>query len=440
MIIRFLAKNIYSFKEQIEFNLLPSSTITKLSHHKIRGDIGVLRYSAIYGGNGVGKSNLIKAISLLEDMVVEGRNPKAENIKFKIGDENKTQPISLGIEFAMQEKVFFYTVTFDKDQIIYEYLAEILKDKEEQIFERYLDDDGNQKIEFTGTTNDLDTKAFFNALSKLVTKEKLATYFLAKEYPLEFPNIKLVYDWFNDYLVIIRPDMRVRALAYGLYIDNEMMSFANEFISNLNLGITEISIEDKKIEESIFSQNETIGELIDNLKKDTNEMSSIINRETGEEVILLNQDGDIHTKRVITIHNDVKFNMGEESDGTRRLFDYIPALKSIIKEEKVYIIDEIERSIHPLLIKEIISKLTQDENIKGQLIFTTHESNLLDQSILRPDEIWLTEKNKEGATEIYPLSDFQIHNTINIEDGYLNGRYGGIPMLSNFKELNWSDE
>lgn len=441
MIIRFLAKNIYSFKEQIEFNLLPSSTITKLSHHKIRGDIGVLRYSAIYGGNGVGKSNLIKAISLLEDMVVEGRNPKAENIKFKIGDENKTQPISLGIEFATQEKVFFYTVTFDKDQIIYEYLAKILKDKkEEQIFERYLDDDGNQKIEFTGITNDPDTKAFFNAFSKLVPKDKLATYFLAKEYPLEFSNIKLVYDWFNDYLVIIRPNMRVRALAYRLYIDNEMMSFANEFISNLNLGITEISIEDKKIKESIFSQNETLGELIDNLKKDTNEMSSIINRETGEEVIFFNQDGDIHTKRVITIHNDVKFNMGEESDGTRRLFDYIPALKSIIKEEKVYIIDEIERSIHPLLIKEIISKLTQDENIKGQLIFTTHESNLLDQSILRPDEIWLTEKNKEGATEIYPLSDFQIHNTINIEDGYLNGRYGGIPMLSNFKELNWSDE
>jgi AAA15 family ATPase/GTPase len=74
---------------------------------------------------------------------------------------------------------------------------------------------------------------------------------------------------------------------------------------------------------------------------------------------------------------------------------------------------------------------------KGQLIFSTHESNLLDQDIFRPDEIWFTEKNKQGATELYALSEFKEHHTIDIRKGYLNGRYGGIPFLGNLKDLNW---
>ena len=74
---------------------------------------------------------------------------------------------------------------------------------------------------------------------------------------------------------------------------------------------------------------------------------------------------------------------------------------------------------------------------QGQLIFSTHESNLLDQDIFRPDEIWFAEKNKEGATEVYALSEFKEHHTIDIRKGYLNGRYGGIPFLGNLKDLNW---
>jgi hypothetical protein len=89
------------------------------------------------------------------------------------------------------------------------------------------------------------------------------------------------------------------------------------------------------------------------------------------------------------------------------------------------------------MIKDIIRKISESENAKGQLIFTTHESCLLDQSIFRPDEIWFAQKDVEQATQLYPLSDFNIHKTANIENGYLDGRYGGIPFLSNLKDLNW---
>src|SRR5690606_31123238 len=93
-----------------------------------------------------------------------------------------------------------------------------------------------------------------------------------------------------------------------------------------------------------------------------------------------------------------EFNYMEESDGTRRLLEYLPALNSVINSNATFIIDEIERSVHPLIIKELIRKFSTDSSTKGQLIFSTHESNLLDQEIFRADEIWFTEKSILGAT------------------------------------------
>ncbi|MDE6340212.1 MAG: ATP-binding protein, partial [Muribaculaceae bacterium] len=147
-------------------------------------------------------------------------------------------------------------------------------------------------------------------------------------------------------------------------------------------------------------------------------------------------------KSLVALHidkngNEVPMDLEAESDGTRRLIEYMPLLYSVLKEDSVYIVDEIERSIHPIMIKSIISKISESHDAKGQLIFTTHESCLLDQSIFRPDEIWFAQKDVDQSTQLYPLSDYNIHKTANIENGYLNGRYGGIPFLSNLSDLKW---
>jgi AAA15 family ATPase/GTPase len=120
------------------------------------------------------------------------------------------------------------------------------------------------------------------------------------------------------------------------------------------------------------------------------------------------------------------------------LLEYIPALSFLINTDATFVIDEIERSVHPLIIKELIAKFSEDQDTKGQLIFSTHESNLLDQDIFRTDEIWFAEKNNAGASKLYSLSDFKEHNTIDIRKGYLNGRYGAVPFLGNLEDLNWN--
>jgi len=445
MLIRFIAKNIYSFKEETEFNLFPNKT-HGLQHHKVKhGDFEFLRFSAIYGANGSGKSNLIKSISFLETLVTEGKLPmETKDLKFKLNDENLKSPISLGIEFIASSKTYFYTITFDADKILYEYLAKSQKETDVLVFERIFDTD-IQKIQFYKDYYKSDKdRLFVEVLSeKLIQKNELLITFLSEKYPEDFKSVRAAFDWFDETLYIIEPDAKPLGIANTLDKKNKIKDFANKFISSLNTGISEIEVEKKEFEEFVDNKDTKLKKsIIENLKNSPGSFSILMNKETGEEVTLAYENDEIIVKRLITKHlnsfgKSIDFHLEQESDGTKRLIDYIPAFQGIINENKVFIIDEIERSIHPMTIKEIISKLALDENMKGQLIFSTHESNLLDQSILRPDEIWFAQKDLDGSSKLYSLSDFKIHNTINIENGYLKGRFGGIPFLGNLKDLNW---
>lgn len=445
MLIRFIAKNIYSFKDETEFNLFPNKTLG-LQHHKAKsGDFEFLRFSAIYGANGSGKSNLINAISFLETIVEEGKLPsETEDLKFKLNDENLKLPISLGIEFIANSTPYFYSITFEENQILYEYLAESNKNNDILIFERNFDSDINE-IKFHENYYKTDKeKLFVEVLSeKLIQKNELLITFLSKKYPEEFNSVHSAFGWFKETLVVIKPDEKPGGIAHIMDKYPSIKDFANKFIPSLNTGISKIDIEKKKFEEFVGGNDSKLKkEIIDELKSEPNNISLLFDRNTGEEATLAYENDEIVAKRLITKHENIlgkniDFNLGQESDGTRRLIDYIPAFQGIISDKKVYVIDEIERSIHPMMIKEIMTKLALDDKVEGQLIFSTHESNLLDQSIFRPDEIWFAQKDFDGSSKIYSLSDFKIHNTINIENGYLKGRFGGIPFLSNLKDLNW---
>ena len=445
MLIRFIAKNIYSFKDETEFNLFPNKT-QRLQHHKVKcGDFEFLRFSAIYGANGSGKSNLIKSIAFLETLVEEGKLPtETDGLKFKLSDENLQLPTSFGIEFVAENKVYYYTITFNEDKILHEYLAESNKESDSLIFERTFDSEV-QKIEFYSDYYKTDKEKLFAEVlaEKLIQKNELLITFLSKKYSEDFKSIRIAFDWFDETLVVIAPDAKPAAIAHILDKESAIKEFANKFIPSLNTGISEIQIEKKRFDEFIGNDNtQEIKRMIEILKKNPNSFTTLTHNETNEEIALAHENNEVVAKRIVTKHqdslgNNSDFTIGQESDGTKRLIDYIPAFQGIINESKVFVIDEIERSIHPMTIKEIMTKLALDENIKGQLVFSTHESNLLDQNIFRTDEIWFAQKDCDGSSKIYSLSDFKIHNTIDIENGYLKGRFGGIPFLGNLKDLNW---
>ena len=442
MLIRFQVKNLYSFEEETEFNLLTNDS-EHLPHHKKHcNGVDFLRLSAIYGANASGKSNFVRAIGLLQNIVKKGKIiDEVSDYKFKLSKEALTKPISLAIELLSNSKMYYYTLTFDQKKILNETLVETFKDKEDRIvFERSLTNE-RQEIPFIESeVKNEKERMFLELLSdKLLSKDELLLTFLTQKYPNEYADINNVFEWFSDVLIVLNSNFKIRGIAHKFDKHDSRVKFVNTFIPTLSTGIQRIEVQKKEIQ----GDSDDMKHLKDNIKDDQEQLFTNTNPDTGEEITFVMEENDkIFAKRIFTEHLDkeghkVFFPFGWESDGTKRLLEYTPLINGVINAEVVFVVDEIERSIHPMMIKELIRKISSDTSAQGQLIFTTHESCLLDQEILRTDEIWFTQKDKGGATHMYSLSDFNISNTANIEDGYLNGRYGGIPFLSNLKELNW---
>ena len=226
-------------------------------------------------------------------------------------------------------------------------------------------------------------------------------------------------------------------VGFGIFMLIHLMGDAK-----LKTGIARLQSKKEIIDENDIKDNPELVKVVKKAKENPGIAEVKMTNNGNDFINIVNENGYVWKKWLVCTHvtpdgTNVEMPLYLESDGTRRLIEYMPLLYAITRQNKVYIVDEIERSIHPIMIKDLMRKLSESETATGQLIFTTHESSLLDQSIFRPDEIWFAQKDVEQATQLYPLSDFNIHKTANIENGYLNGRYGGIPFLSNLKDLHW---
>lgn len=448
MLLRFISKNLYSFNNETEFNLFPSSRTTHHLHHKVNcGHAKALRMSAIYGANGAGKSNLIKALSLLDLIVSEGTTEflsnQQQDLNFRFSGKTN-EPISLAVEYCKNEIVYYYTISFFGSTIINEELYLSLENRDQLIFTRTAEN-GKQSIKFKdGYTDNASNATFLNVLQeKILRPDMVLLTFLAKNYPEEIDEVRHAYKWFIDNLMTVFPGGRPGIAAHLFDTNPNMLDMLNTLLPQMRTGVSKLTVWKGIVDENSHTLSDEWKKLIPILKENPGKAYPMYHtfddRVTASAVY---EDDKIVMKTLQPIHKledgtEVTMPIYNESDGTLRLIDYIPFIYSVIHEDKIYVIDEIERSLHPILIKEIITKISSINEAKGQLIFTTHESCLLDQKILRSDEIWFAEKDGGQATHLYPLSDFNIHSTANIENGYLNGRYGGIPFLANLQDLNW---
>lgn len=443
MILRFIIDNLYSFDHQVEFNMFTNKSQRHPGHKRHIGKIAYLKMAAIYGANGAGKSNMIKALGFLQKLVVNGNVPPlVDSLKFKLNKDCEKRCSSLAVEFVTEGHTYFYSVSFEGTGILYEGLFETLSsDEDRTIFEREFDE-GKENIKFyDGYDEDPKNKLFVEMLSeKFIGRKDVLLTMLRDKYDKEFPEAKIAFKWFFHTLNIVNADEIMYPIAHVFGEDAKLLKFGNTLMSTFSTGVKGILPVRKEIE-----RNEKNAEIFETLERND---GAILDRTTpygGERISYSMEDGKLIEESLNTTHadnegNEIPFNLGMESDGTKRLLDYIPMLHSILKENEVVVIDEIERSIHPAVIKELIRLISADDKMNGQLIFSTHETCLLDQDILRTDEIWFAQKNQSGATQLYSLSDFNVHSTANVENGYLNGRYGGIPFMNELKALHWDEE
>jgi uncharacterized protein len=442
MLIRFVVTNFLSFNEESEFNMIAGSFKTHKHHVYNLGKLDVLKSAVFYGANASGKSNFIKAVNYLKEAVrTGGIDQSIDDKKFKLNKSNIDKPVSFEIEFSINKKIYSYGISINHDIIIEEWLYEsgiTIDDK--LIFERKAT--SSDKISISMAKRYLKTQKdelLIDLLKEnLLQKNKL---FLGLSKYLKIEEIQAVKEWFDTKLTIIFPNTNFAGILPLLLSSQDLKQYYDQLLQSFDTGIDELgsAMIDFDKYEIDPKDNMTRSEIEAHMKTEP----FLLNSATSS--VIVKENGKLIVKKAISFHKNnqgrnTPFLISEESDGTQRLIDFVPAFFNLLQHESVYLIDEIDRSLHPSLLCALIHKVMADTSTKGQLIFTSHESNLLDLDVFRQDEIWFVEKDqRNGDSKIYSLSEFKPRYDLDIRKGYLKGRFGAIPFLAKLNDLNWDN-
>lgn len=445
MLLRFTVTNFLSIAEELEFNMFPYTQLRTHKHHVYETEqIDLLKAAAIYGANGSGKSNLVKALHYLHDLVVDKKMDHDEypSFCFKLDEKYLQKPTSLEVEFKQEDQFFAYGVDVYRNEIQEEWLyrLDVKREKDELIFNRKKEDNSKIRLEVSPQyRKTAKEKLLLQVYAEEILDHKTPFIHLVREKG-QYPEIQEAFRWFREKLYIIYPVSRYFDLVSKIIDNQKFRDFTNEVMPKLGTGVTGVDVE--KIPFNVFF-GEDDHDLKEKIREDFEKGTDrfVLQAPKNQVVVVKEEDGELTVNKIITKHKGIEkntfdFQLDEESDGTRRLFDLLPAVELLINEEAVFFIDEIGRSLHPALLKAFL-KLFMSRKSRGQLIFTTHESNLLDLKLFRPDEIWFMEKDKTGRSKAYPLSEFKPRYDLDIRKGYLHGRFGAIPFLGNLDDLNW---
>lgn len=445
MLLRFVAENFLSFKEATELNTFTSSKSQALPHHKVKcGHVEVLRLNAIYGANAAGKSNLIKALSFLQQWMLSESLEKSSipyPFTFKLDKDCAEAHSAFAVEFCVHNQIYYYQIEFDASQIYEEELLRSGRSKDYPIFSRK----GKEVIWQAEDRNGYFNKQFIDLLSRMLRDDMPMLTFMGKYYPELSSDTQLAYFWFSKMLNIVEPTSFPGSLPHFLDIFPEFSKLSQRFLRATNSGIVSLNVKKEEIDDDASHYDNKFKEGVDFAKKNPDQPYTLISPANRNLINIVYEHGKMVKKTMTITHltkdgEKVDFDYIQESDGTRRLIEYLPILSGLMNPAKaVYVVDEIERSIHPVLMKKMLEIISAQKNLQGQLIFTTHDDNLLDQKLLRPDEIWMTQKDIEQSTHFYPLSDYHIHHTANIQNGYMDGRYGGIPLVNKLDDFGKED-
>ncbi|RKZ55610.1 MAG: ATP-binding protein [Candidatus Parabeggiatoa sp. nov. 2] len=444
MLIRFTVENFLSFNELTDFNMIASEE-SRHSHHVVKGktpeDIDLLKTSILYGANASGKSNLIRAMGFARDFIVHGiaknRNLNVKPFKLDSACSNKNSRFEF--EFRCQGKQYAYGFCIDKTQVNEEWLFETGYELDVPVFER---------VGCTISFN-FEHPLFLNISAE--EKQRIGyeargtranLLFLTNCQERNIQPFHFIYQWFTENLVIIFTNSKHQALISLAKLNTE---FFNQVLCFFDFGIHRVQVEEIDFENT----NDIPAHVKDEIraefpyKQQTIQFVSVSSRNY---VIEENELGNLKASKLTTIRkdavgNEIAFEISEESEGTQRLMDFIPMLIGLSKD-KVFVIDEIERSLHALLISKLFDLILNHDTFahaESQLIASTHEVNLLDiKNLFRKDEIWFVEKNKAGESVLYSLANTDVDN-LNVVDGYLSGKFCAIPFIKDVKDLGWKE-
>lgn len=422
MLIEFRVKNFYSIQDEQILSLVSSSQKQHPNNtfQAENQNIQLLKSVAIYGPNAAGKSNVVKALRIMREIVLKSatmqRGKQLPLKPFLLGKNEKNEkdkPCEFEVSFISNATRYRYGFSATNERIIEEWLFAYPNGRAQQWFLRAYDEAKDEYVyefgaKFLGEKKLWETATRDNAL------------FLSTAIQLNGKSLQPVFDWF------LQINIKHATHNFNNALDITIKSFQNEPAIILDyLKFVDLDIENLKVEEKVIDIEKLPEDLTDELKNILKESKET--REVNIKTIHLNQDNE-----------PITFDMNLESDGTNIFFEFLGPILNTLKEGKVLVVDELHNHLHPLMTRFIIS-LFHNETINknnAQLIFTTHETSILDEEIFRKDQIYFCEKQNK-ATKIYSLSDFKgLRENIDYEKSYLLGRFGALPFIKSNLGIN----
>lgn len=428
MIISFAVENWMSWRDRVNFSMVASrerqhgERLPKLTKYNTR----VLPLAAIYGGNASGKTNFFKALNFVKTLVVKGTQPDSHLAidGFRLDDASSDRPSSFTLELLIDETIYEFTFTANRKAILEERLVMITSTSERVLYSRL------------GETIHFDTSLKKDPFLKFAFKgTRNNQLFLTNSVSQKVDNFRAVYDWFKDTLDLVAPDSRFEPFEQFLDDSHPLYSTMNKLLPQLDTGIAYLG------GEQIPWENIALPEAMKvMLQEEVKEGMTIrVISDKNERFVFTRKDDDLIAQKLVTFHpktngTHAKFEIRQESDGSQRIIDLLPAFLELAApgSKKVFVIDELDRSLHTLLTRRLLqaylSSCTSDT--RAQLLLTTHDVLLMDQDLLRRDEMWIAERKPDGASKLMSFAEYKdVRYDKDIRKSYLQGRLGGIPQI-----------
>ena len=421
MLVEFRVENFRSLREEQVFSLVASKDKTLQDTHTVSTGLkaapSLLRSAVLYGANASGKSNLIKALQYMRGVVAESATAIQPGQTFavqpfRLGTASAKKPTAFEVTFLIDGVRYQYGFAMTPQRIVGEHLLVYKAFTPQRWYERRYDaETGKDRYAFgpglKGPKNLWEGATRPNAL------------FLSMAAQLNSDALRPLFDWFINGLVIFNEQAQLSPqVSIQMLQQAEGRRQICDFLSAADISIADIEIVTRKVPGQAVHFDLVAGK------------TEVRNEEVEEHQLRFSH---------VTEQGRAVFDLMEESNGTRNLLFLAGPVLEILRKGLTLVIDELDTSLHTLLVRELVRLFHRPEiNTCGaQLIFTTHDTSLLDApDLFRRDQIWFVEKDQDQASELISLSEFSPRKNEALERGYLMGRYGGIPFLNHALEVH----
>lgn len=415
MLLKFSAANFRSLRDEQELSLVASSLTGHPGGVLAAGALNTpaLRVAAIYGANASGKTNVLRALHFMWRAVVDSQvswkpEQPIPRQPFRLSGDPSETPSKFEVDIVIDQARYQYGFSVNDERILDEWL--------------YAFPSSRRQLWFRRSEASISFGKYLSGENRLIERVTRAnSLFLSAAAQNNHEQLTPIYRFFASQLTFVTNRREVlRQRTIQMCSDPNRRARVEELLRDADLGLVSIEMREREVPDAtkrLFSALRDSGNLED-----------------------LSPDLPTKLPEISFYHrcehdSTVRLSMAAESQGTLAYFELLGPVIEALESGGVLAIDELDSSLHPLLALQLVTMFNSPEsNPNGaQLIFNTHDTNLLDPHVLRRDQVWFTEKDRCGATHLYPLTDFKPRKHENLQRGYLQGRYGAIPFLGSLR-------